>query len=95
MDELKFLYKFELELAYGLCVGLFKATSEEIKAAVGKRIYIPDGGGKYADIIRTLEEGDITLVSSDPYIVKNVPEIGYDPLEYLEDSDTDGGGQNG
>lgn len=78
------LWKFEVEMKYGLCVGLFKATDEEIKAAIGNRIFISEGAGKYNDIIGTLAESDISLVSSDPYIVESVPEIGYNPLEYLD-----------
>lgn len=40
------LWKFEIELPYGLCVGLFKATDDEVKAAIGNRIFISEGAGK-------------------------------------------------
>ncbi len=81
---MKKLWKFEVDMRYGLCVGLFKATDDEVKAAIGYRIFISEGAGKYDDIIGTLVEDDITLVSDDPYIVENAPEIGYNPLEYLD-----------
>lgn len=77
------LWKFEVAMKYGLCVGLFKATDEEVKEAIGCRIFISEGAGKYDDIIGTLSEDDITLVSADPHVVESVPEIGYNPLEYL------------
>lgn len=81
---MKKLWKFEVEMKYGLCVGLFKATDEEVKAAIGNRIFISEGAGKYNDIIGTLMDSDISIISSDPCIVEAVPEIGYNPLEYLD-----------
>ena len=77
------LWKFEWYLPYSLCVGLFKATDEEVRSLIGRTIYLGELDGKHSDVEGEIEEGEITLVSEDPHVVEAVPEIGYNPMEFL------------
>ena len=77
------LWKFEWDLEYGLCVGLFKATEEEIESLYGRTVYFGDIEGKNSDVYGEIERGDITLISEDPVVINAVPKIGCNPLEYL------------
>lgn len=67
----------------GSVEGIFKATKEEIKAAVGMKVYFGEILGKHSEVYGEIEEGEITLESDDPLVVKNTVESGYNPLNYL------------
>lgn len=82
---MKKLWKFSWPMPYCWCVGLFRATEEEVKNAIGKTIYLGEIEGKHSEVYGEIEEGDITLVSGNPVIVFDVPEIGINPLDYLDD----------
>lgn len=49
--------------------GLFLADDAEIDAMVGKYAYFGEVLGKHSEIDGTLEQGDLTLSSSDPAVV--------------------------
>lgn len=63
--------------------GVFKATKEEVDAAIGMEVYFGEILGKHSEVFGELEVGEITLESDDPLVVKNAVESGYNPLDYL------------
>lgn len=63
--------------------GIFKAAKEEVDAAIGMEVYFGEILGKHSEVYGELEEGEITLESDDPLVVKNAIESGYNPLDYL------------
>lgn len=64
--------------------GLFKATKEEVVAAIGKDVYFGEILGKHSEVYGVIEDGDITLESDDPLVVLGAKESGYNPLDYAE-----------
>lgn len=80
----KCLWKFYWDCGrQGSVTGIFKATKEEIKMAIGNKVYFGEILGKHSEVEGILEEGDIELLSDDPIEVLNSLETGYDPLEYV------------
>lgn len=77
------LWKFEWNTTDFLCVGLFRATDEEIESIYGREIYLGEIAGKHSDVSGTVERGEIELISDDPVVINAIPEIGYNPLAYL------------
>lgn len=67
----------------GSVEGIFKATKEEVDAAIGKEVYFGEILGKHSEVYGIIEDGEIEIISDDPLIVKNATESGYDPLDYL------------
>lgn len=63
--------------------GIFKATKEEVDAAIGKEVYFGEILGKHSEVYGEIEDGEIVLESDDPIVVKNAIESGYNPLDYL------------
>lgn len=63
--------------------GIFKATEEEVENAIGKEVFFGEILGKHSEVYGELEREDFTLESSDPIVVMNAVESGYNPLEYL------------
>lgn len=64
--------------------GIFKATEDEVEAAIGKEVYFGEILGKHSEVYGTLEDGEIELESDDPLVVMDAKESGYNPLEYLK-----------
>lgn len=86
------LYKFYWDYGRsGTVTGLFVADSEEVEKAIGERVYFGEILGKHSEVYGDLEEGDITLVSENPEVIKVFidEEIssGYNPLDYLQGDD--------
>ena len=67
----------------GSVESIFKATKEEVDAAIGKEVYFGEILGKHSEVYGIIEDGEIELVSADPLIVKYATESGYNPLDYL------------
>ena len=65
--------------------GLFSFDRGNI--LVGKDVYFGEILGKHSEVYGTIEEGEITLESDDPLVVKNAVESGYNPLDYLEEDE--------
>ncbi|RJV96820.1 hypothetical protein DWW15_12945 [Subdoligranulum sp. AF14-43] len=84
---MKKLWKFEWDSDYAFIGGIFKATDEQIKNAIGKTIYLGEAEGKHSEVYGVLEENDIVLVSDNPIAVKIIPEFGYNPLGYISEED--------
>lgn len=77
----------------GSVCGLFTATDEEIKEAIGKEVYFGEVLGKHSEVYGTLEASEVTLVTDDPDFVAKFDEYqcasGYNPLEYLRENEED------
>jgi hypothetical protein len=75
----------------GYVRGLFVATDDEIKAAIGRKVYFGEILGKHSEIYGTLEEKDLVRLTDDPDFIAKFKEYGcasgYSPLEYLEDEE--------
>ena len=67
----------------GSVEGIFKATKEEVNAAIGKEVYFGEILGKHSEIYGIIEDGEIKIIADDPLIVKHATESGYNPLGYL------------
>ena len=91
------LYSFYWDCGrMGSVEGLFLATEKEVKGAIGKEVYFGEILGKYSEIYGTLEADEITLVSDDQEKVEWLSSLfeyacisGYNPLEYIQDSEED------
>lgn len=69
--------------------GIFIATDEEIKGAIGKNVYLGEVLGKHSEVQGLLEEGDITLITDDQTAVSVIREhlhggIGFNPFDYIQ-----------
>lgn len=74
--------------------GLFIAEKSEIQSAVGQHIYLGEVLGKHSDVYGDIGEGDITIISEDSTVVEVLLNLfedgtisGFNPLEYIEDTD--------
>lgn len=91
----KAIYEFHWDCGrMGDLDGIFIASKSDVYKAIGKGIYFGEVLGKHSEIFGTLDEEDLTLKSDDPSFVEKVIETfgegtmsGYNPLEYIEDSD--------
>lgn len=78
------LWKFSYTYNYGKFDGIFKATIEEIDAIIGRKIIIPNIFNYYDHGIEIeINWYMIELVSDDPIIIKKIPSVGYNPLDYI------------
>lgn len=68
---------------HGKVEGVFKATKEEVDAAIGCEVSFGEILGKNSEIDGIIEEGEITLESDNPLEVMAAEEFGYNPLEYI------------
>jgi len=84
------LYKFECDFGrMGSLEGLFIATEQEVKSAIGKDVQFGEVLGKHSDVGGTLEDGDIvevsvlqsTVVDLEKNVGVNIG--GYNPLDYI------------
>ena len=71
----------------GSVEGVFKATREEIKKAIGQNVYFGEILGKHSEVYGVLEEGDLELLSDNPVEVMNAIESGYNPLDYMDNEE--------
>jgi hypothetical protein len=67
----------------GKVEGIFKATKDDVKDAIGEEVNFGEILGKHSEVYGVIEEGEINLVSDDPIVVVNSKESGYNPLDYL------------
>lgn len=89
-----YLWKFEFYNGRaGKIDGLFVATYEEVTRAITRTIYLGEALGKHSDVYGDLKWTDIKRVDIDPSIVEQMTKVlgkswcGYNPLEYLEESE--------
>lgn len=77
------LWKFYWDCRNGCVEGIFKATKEEVDAAIGKEVCFGEILGKHSEVYGIIEDGEIEIITDDPLIVKHATESGYNPLDYL------------
>lgn len=85
------LYRFFWDCGrMGDVEGLFVADDEEVKKALGQRVYFGEILGKHSEICGTLNEGDLTVKSEDQEFIEKLVALlgcdisGYNPLSYME-----------
>ena len=88
----KALWKFHFNAGrQGTLHGMFVATDEAILSALGKHLSFGEVLGKHSDVHGQLENGDLTRVTDDEVFVAKFEEYGcrsgYNPLEYLPESE--------
>lgn len=86
------VYKFEWDCGrMGGLDGIFVADSEDVKNAIGRRVYFGEVLGKHSEIYGTIEEDEICLLTEDPEAVKIFEhykfKTGYNPLFYLREDE--------
>lgn len=88
---MKTLYRFHWDCdRMGEVWGVFVAREEEVKQALGKRVYFGEILGKHSEIQGTLCEEDLEVVSTDADFIQRavlaglVP-VGHNPLSYIEE----------
>lgn len=93
---MKAIYKMEIPCGrQGTLYGIFVADTEKVKALFEEQteVYFGEVLGKHSDVEVIFQEDDVelTLVSSDPKVVKmfeaNKMETGYNPFDYLDEED--------
>lgn len=79
----------------GTLHGLFTATDEEVKAAIGREIYFGEVLGKHSEVYGELDAKEVVLVTDDADFVKKFDEYkcasGYNPLEYFRTEEDEEG----
>lgn len=91
---MKAVYKFYQDFRrQGDMQSIFLATPDEVEKAMGKRAYFGEALGKHSEVWCDLHEGNITLVSDSPDVVKVITDhqltSGRNPLYYLQEEDED------
>jgi hypothetical protein len=89
---MKMLWKFHWDCErMGSVEGIFAAETEEVFAAIGKKVYFGEILGKHSEICGKLKDGDIVqLIDDEDFIAKaemfGIIPSGYNPLEYLTET---------
>jgi hypothetical protein len=77
------LWDFEWDYGrQGVVSGRIKASKEHVKNIIGKTIHFGEILGKHSEVVNTIDEEDLTLVSDDPFTVDEAEVSGYDPFAY-------------
>lgn len=83
------LYKYEYDFNYGILSGVFFASAEYVEAAKENPIYLGEMMGKYSDVVISLDDTNITLITDDPEQVEMLETlditVGINPLLYIEE----------
>lgn len=68
--------------------GIFLATADEVEDLIGREVHFGEVLGKHSDVYGTIEDGEITLVTTDPAAVAVFRKFdlseGYNPFSYSE-----------
>jgi hypothetical protein len=87
----KILYRFSWDCGRnGEVEGIFVSTKDKIKENIGKNVYFGEILGKHSEIYGELEESDLEILTEDldfieKAIAYGISEIGYNPLDYIEE----------
>lgn len=92
MSDKRGLYRFRFDCGrMGHLDGLFTATADEVKSAIGRELYFGEVLGKHSEIYGTLDEGEVTLVTDDEAFVSKFDEYqcasGFNPLDYFREDE--------
>ena len=85
-DKTVCLWKFYIDTQYSYVGGLFLATHDEIRTAIGQQIHICDAMGKHGEFTEQLQSFHFEFVTADQTIIdaiQHILPVGYDPLEYV------------
>lgn len=90
---MKKLYRFGWDCGrQGNVDGLFVAEEDDVKKAIGKRIYFGEILGKHSEVYGDLEEADIEVITGDQAVISIFEEhdisSGYNPLDYIEEENS-------
>lgn len=94
---MKKIFKFYWDCGrQGEVEGTFIASQEDVDKVIGKNVYFGEILGKHSEVYGVIGAEDIREVSNDPKAVELLREIfgedtisGYNPLEYVEESEED------
>lgn len=80
------VYKVEVDGGkLGILDGIFKATEKELQNIIGTRVSFGANKARdFSDMYAMLTADMVTLVSSDPEIVKNTEECGLNPFTFVD-----------
>ena len=87
---MKKLYKFYWDCGrQGDLTGVFIATDDEIKNALGKQAWFGEILGKHSEIYGDLDEKDLTILTDDQDFFEKFEKLvgkstGYNPLNYID-----------
>jgi hypothetical protein len=86
------LWQFEWDVRrMGRVRGLFVASDDEVKAAIGRDLYFGEILGKHSEIYGTLDEKDLKRLTDDPTFIAKFKEYGcssgYNPLKYFREEE--------
>lgn len=87
---MKGIYKFNRDCGrMGSVESTFIATQKEVDAIIGKYVNFGEILGKHSEIYGKVEDGEITLISSDVVAIKVLENIGllptgHNPLDYFK-----------
>ena len=89
---MKKVYKFYWDCyRSGDVRGVFIADDEDVKKAIGSKVYFGEILGKHSEIYGILEEKDLTILTDDQEFIKKAEEFnmcsGYNPLHYLPEEE--------
>ena len=93
MNKNKNLYSFYWDCGrQGSIRSKFVATEDEIKKNIGKQIYYGEALGKHSEIVGTLEESDLKILTDDQDFIEKFEKYigkstGHNPLEYIEEEE--------
>lgn len=86
------LYKYHLDCGrMGFLEGIFVAESKEIQGAMGKTLVFGEALGKNSDIVATLEEDNLEILTDDISFINKFKslkcESGYNPLDFIKQNE--------
>jgi hypothetical protein len=92
--EMRKLYRLNWDAGrMGSLDGLFVAEEEAVAAAIGKKVYFGEVLGKHSEVYGNLTASEVKAISDDQDFISKfksiVGSIGYNPLDYIEESDED------
>ena len=95
----KVLVKYDQDFYYGIMSGLFITTKEELETLNGREVYYCEALGKYSEVTTEDAYDYCEIVSEDQDLIHDLLTVfgsnnisGYNPLEYVEESEDEGDG---
>lgn len=79
------LYRYR-EYFFGEVEGIFIEKIADVEQAMGKEAYLGEALGKHSEIVATIDESTVTLLSDDQDLIARLQDInidtGYNPVAY-------------
>ena len=90
----KVLVKYDQDFYYGIISGLFITTKEELETLNGLEVYYYEALGKHSEVVTNDAYDYCEIVSEDQDLIHDLLTVfgsnnisGYNPLEYVEESE--------